>query len=76
MKIAAETTGALSYMHSKTIVSIIHRDIKIANKLLYDNFTGKIADFGASRLVSLDQKQITTLVQGTFGVLRPIIPPY
>ena len=76
MKIAAEIAGALSYMHSKTIMSIIHRGIKTANILLDDNFIAKMADFGASRLVSLDQKQITTLVQGTFGVLRPRIPPY
>ena len=76
LKIVAKTAGAVSHMHSKSIVPIIHRDIKTANILLNDNFTAKMADFGASRLVSLDQKQITTLVQGTFGVLRPRIPPY
>ena len=49
-------------MHSKTFLSIIHRDIKTANILLDDNFTAKVADVGASRLVPLDQTQLTTLV--------------
>ena len=62
LKIALETAEALAYMHSKTFLSIIHRDIKTANILLDDNFTAKVANVGASRLVPLDQTQLTTLV--------------
>ncbi|MBA0785598.1 hypothetical protein Gotri_025884, partial [Gossypium trilobum] len=63
LRITIEIAEALSYLHSVASFLIIHRDIKLSNITLDDNYTEKVSDFGASGLVSSKQHKMWLLLK-------------
>lgn len=61
----------MAYLHEESNLRIIHRDIKLSNILLEDDFTPRIADFGLARLFPEDKTHISTAIAGTLGYMAP-----
>ncbi|KAG2716015.1 hypothetical protein I3760_03G104900 [Carya illinoinensis] len=71
LQIATDIVGALFYLHSAASSPIYHRDIQSTNILLDEKHRAKVADFGTSRSIAIDQTHLTAQVQGLFGYLDP-----
>ncbi|XP_058746667.1 lysM domain receptor-like kinase 3 [Vicia villosa] len=72
IQIALDVARGLEYIHDHSVPVYIHRDIKSDNILLNENFTGKIADFGLTKLTDVASSTDNTIhVAGTFGYMPP-----
>ncbi|XP_020088931.1 PTI1-like tyrosine-protein kinase 3 [Ananas comosus] len=72
VRIAIDAAKGLEYLHEKVQPSIIHRDIRSSNVLLFEDFKAKIADFNLSNQApDMAARLHSTRVLGTFGYHAP-----
>ncbi|KAL2544663.1 putative LRR receptor-like protein kinase [Forsythia ovata] len=65
--VALGTARGLEYLHEHCNPKIIHRDVKVANVLLDEDFEAVVGDFGLVKLVDVRKTNVTTQVCGTMG---------
>lgn len=72
VKIAYGAARGLEYLHEKVQPSIVHRDVRSSNVLLFDGFEAKIADFTLTNQSPDTAARLhSTRVLGTFGYHAP-----
>ncbi|PIN01109.1 Serine/threonine protein kinase [Handroanthus impetiginosus] len=72
VRIAVDAARGLEYLHEKVQPSIIHRDIRSSNVLLFEDYKAKIADFNLSNQApDMAARLHSTRVLGTFGYHAP-----
>lgn len=72
VRIAVDAARGLEYLHEKVQPSIIHRDIRSSNVLVFEDYKAKIADFNLSNQApDMAARLHSTRVLGTFGYHAP-----
>ncbi|CAK8574414.1 unnamed protein product [Lathyrus sativus] len=72
VRIAVDAARGLEYLHEKVQPSIIHRDIRSSNVLIFEDYRAKIADFNLSNQApDMAARLHSTRVLGTFGYHAP-----
>ncbi|BBH07489.1 Protein kinase superfamily protein [Prunus dulcis] len=72
IKIAYGAAKGLEYLHEKVQPSIVHRDVRSSNVLLFDDHVSKVADFNLTNQSSDTAARLhSTRVLGTFGYHAP-----
>ncbi|XP_042508184.1 G-type lectin S-receptor-like serine/threonine-protein kinase LECRK3 [Macadamia integrifolia] len=71
VNIALNIARGILYLHEECDNQIIHCDIKPQNILMDEYGCPKIADFGLSKLLKMDQTKTQTGIRGTRGYVAP-----
>jgi pto-interacting protein 1 len=72
VKIAVDAAKGIEYLHEKVQPSIVHRDIRSSNVLLFEDYRAKLADFNLSnQSPDMAARLHSTRVLGSFGYHAP-----
>ncbi|CAH2063792.1 unnamed protein product [Thlaspi arvense] len=71
LKIAKEIADAVTYLHTEFPRTIIHRDLKLRNIFLDENWTAKISSFSISIPIPEGESGVEDIVCGTKGFVEP-----
>ncbi|KAF6982744.1 hypothetical protein CFC21_001092 [Triticum aestivum] len=72
INIAVDAAKGLEHLHEKVQPSVVHRDIRSSNVLLFEDYKAKIADFNLSnQSPDMAARLHSTRVLGTFGYHAP-----
>nr|GEU99330.1 G-type lectin S-receptor-like serine/threonine-protein kinase LECRK1 [Tanacetum cinerariifolium] len=71
VRLALDVARGILYLHEECETRIIHCNINPQNILFDELWTGKISDFGLSKLLRPNQSKTLTDVRGTRGYLAP-----
>ncbi|CAL5329646.1 unnamed protein product [Camellia sinensis] len=70
-QIALGSARGLACLHNHCDPKIIHRDVKVANILLNEEFEAVVGDFELAKLMDYKDTHVTTVVRVTIGHIAP-----
>ncbi|CAN4092025.1 unnamed protein product [Withania somnifera] len=71
LSIMIDVACALEYLHHGCSLPVIHCDIKPSNVLMDENMVAHLSDFGISKLLGEDERDLYTKTLGTLGYIAP-----
>lgn len=71
LRIAKEIANAVAYLHTEFPRTIIHRDLKLANIFLDENWSAKLSSFSLSILIPEGELGVNDMVCRTSSYIEP-----